>query len=125
MYTWIRTIRFEANDVLRLLSSLFFLILVAWGQFLIMSLFTAVLLKNINKDINQTYENYLVKNDYNMTLCDRLKRIFKKKRLLKKYNMFLVTFGRKEDIIKPEKIRVAPQSLQNDQKSRNETQFEV
>ena len=44
MYTWIRTIRFEDNIVLRLLFSLFFIFLVALGQFVIMSLFTAVLL---------------------------------------------------------------------------------
>ena len=75
--------------------------------------------------MNKTNEKYIEKNDYNMSLCDRIKRRFKKKRLLKKYNMFLVTFGRKEDIIKLEKIKVAPESIQHDQKSRNKTQLKV
>ena len=72
--------------------------LIISGNFIMMSLFTALLLRNFEEDIARDIDQAAITRYENIGFKARVKRFFSRETCTDLRNFIVLTFGRKEDI---------------------------
>lgn len=103
MYTWVRSV--SQDPVLATLAQIYFMSLVILGNFIMMSLFTALLLRNFEDDIAQEIEDHFANKTVKKSLVPKVRKVCTQEWCIGFKNYIVLTFGRKEDVDESKLLR--------------------